>query len=1095
MIKDGKAVREEIQDFNEALCHVYKEVIDNCADNSHRQWSSPQTYIDIVVNDTSIEVVNDGKPIAIEKEDIDIPNEALKKIETLNLYRTQALFSHFRTGTNAENGETTDSIGQHGIGAKATIGVSRYVKIHHSDPDNQKQLTIEYKDRMSYIGEPVIKPYTKAKSFTSFYYEPDFSFFGLKKFSKNHIGIFHAMAYCLAYISGCKVTFNGDTLKIGSIKQLGEMFFGKRQSLLLTNDNGDEVLVMEQSLEEAEEHGLRFLSFVNGSYTRNGGNHVNYNANKICKTLADAYSQGLKEKDVKQFLILIVNYKIKGKLQWSGQTKAALTFPTTGLKRIDVEKKDMLKLKKWAVWGEIARFLEGKTNRDANKSIKTNKTYIGSLGKNGVDANKAGTKESKKCKIFLCEGLSAKTIIDSGAKYLGGSDYVGVLALQGKISNVMKMDRSEQTDKKFLQLIRQMIGLKMGCKYLEKKECDQLRYGQIIICCDEDYDGYHITALVYVCFKTEHPGLIEHGIVSFLETPVIRTTINKQIHRFFLRCDFDNWLKELTPSEKNQAVENCFFLKGIGSNDPDLDAKYIFKEKFFLGQLTFKKQRDLDLMEIFFGDGKDCVKQKKEFMAATFYNDEWIHLPKNGTMSFSEFVEYRLTGCVDEQIHRAIPYLDGLKESFKDILWTAFHHLKGWNKTDSFALDVAKHSSYSHGGGNICPTVTKLAGNIIGVNNITIFKGLGGFGNRYVSAEDHHGAAAGRYTSISLQPIIRKVFMEEDDAVLEYIEKDGEITSPEYYLPIIPWAFVNGCPSSPGNAYSTNFPPYNPEDLVVWIRHWVGESFETAPKGKPIELIPWFRGFRGTVEKYPNGWLTKGILIQNDKNTWTVDEIAAGAWGVKLQTVLETLADEKKIEKPRILNENKNTIRAIIQTKTDFDVEKSLKAVLEHRYPMTNITCIHSKSPVTTNNIEEHLDVYARRRYKGYQDRRKHMMNVLSKQLKIKEDKIKFIKYVLSGEIVFKKIKDREELIELLLKLGFVKDETEKDNWKHITSMTFLSCTQKGIDVLEKEKDKVEKEYTYYADNKPWKIWLDDLDAFMAEYPKYLKDNPMNEEN
>ena len=348
--------------------------------------------------------------------------------------------------------------------------------------------------------------------------------------------------------------------------------------------------------------------------------------------------------------------------------------------------------------------------------------------------------------------------------------------------------------------------------------------------------------------------------------------------------------------------------------------------------------------------------------------------------------------------------------------------------------------------------------------------------------------------------------MEDDDPILPYVAKEGVISSPEYFLPIIPWFLVNGCPSSPGNTYSTNFPPYNPEDLVKWIRNWIGTSFESTPKSPEISLKPWFRGFRGTIEKYDNGWLAKGILKQEDENTWVVDEIAAGEWGVTLQELLEKLADEKKIEKPRIMNENKNTIRAIITTKTKFDVEKALKRVLEHRYPLTNVTIIHEKAPITKDGIEEHLDAYARIRYKGYQDRRKYKIDYFMKQLKLKQDKIKFIQLVLDGTINFKKIKDKKHLVSILLDNGFTQDDQvsskEEDGddedkfddsqWRHITAMTMISCTQKGIDKLEKEKAAVEKQYLYYKDNKPWQIWLHDLDAFLVEYPKYLEDNLMN---
>lgn len=1110
VVQDGQIVKEKVEDFNEALIHPYKEVIDNAADNIAREWSTPQSYIKITVTKEYVEVTNDGKPIPVIKEEVELPNEITKKKETHTMYRTQALFNFFRTGTNATNDANDSKIGTNGIGMKAVLGVSSYAKIHHGDPDSGQQLTIEYKDGMTKIGEPKVKAYSGKKSFTTIHYVPDWKWYGLTEFSENHIGIMHALAKGLAYITGLKVTFNDEVIKIPNIKALGEAFFGSRQSMLLKTDTGDEVLVMEQSLEEMEaqgKEGYRHLSFVNKSYTRNGGIHVSYNANKIGKAMAEAFGAPLKPDDAKKFFIYIVNYTIKGDLKWSGQTKAALNATEKGnpLKRVNVEKKDMMKCKKWNVWNEITTFVEGKTNRDANKGVKGTSAYIGSLGKEGFDANYAGKKQKGKCVLYLTEGLSAKSLIDAGAKYRGGSDYVGVLALRGKISNVMKMaDRSKQTDKKFLKLIRLMIGLKMGCKYLKEEEISTLRYGQICIAADKDHDGTHIRSILYSFFYQEHPGLLENGILSFLETPVIKTVLGKTVHRFFLKDDFDQWLKTLSDSQKNQAIKNRKFIKGLGGNNATDDSKFIFDTDYFVGQLTFKKQKDKDAIEVFFGKGKEKTKQKKDFMLTNFYGGkEHIHLPKSGTMTFSEFILHNFCPAIHEQILRAIPSCyDGLIESKRQILYVAFKHLKHLTKTVQFSTSVPTFSQYDHGEQNLAPTVIKMTQNIIGRNNIVVFKGDGIFGNRFQPPEDMNGAAAPRYTAVELQDIISVIFRAIDNDILEYEEKEGEISSPKYFLPIIPWFLVNGL-SAPANTWSTTIPAYNPKDLVQWIRNWISVSFKDTPSFEEVKLVPWYRGFRGTIEESDNGFVSKGILTKIDDDCYHVDEIAANCWGIDLKEILEKLADEKLIDKPRILNEDTNTIRAEIQIKSKFNIEKALSSVLEHKFPTSNVTTIWDTRPMIST-VDEHLEEYCKRRYRGYQDRRKFQITDLTHQLKIKEDKIRYIKMVLVGEINFKKIKDRAELIKILKGKGFtafgegeedevvVDDDKPSKQWGHITTMTLLTCTQKGIDRLEEEKEKVRERHRYYSENKPWKIWLDELDEFLVEYEKYLKDNPMN---
>ena len=72
---------------------------------------------------------------------------------------------------------------------------------------------------------------------------------------------------------------------------------------------------------------------------------------------------------------------------------------------------------------------------------------------------------------------------------------------------------------------------------MTKEEISTLRYGQICIAADKDNDGTHIRSICYAFFYQEHPGLIENGILSFLETPVIKTVLGKIIHRFFLKED------------------------------------------------------------------------------------------------------------------------------------------------------------------------------------------------------------------------------------------------------------------------------------------------------------------------------------------------------------------------------------------------------------------------------------------------------------------------------------------------------------------------------------------------------------------------------
>ena len=60
------------------------------------------------------------------------------------------------------------------------------------------------------------------------------------------------------------------------------------------------------------------------------------------------------------------------------------------------------------------------------------------------------------------------------------------------------------------------------------------------------------------------------------------------------------------------------------------------------------------------------------------------------------------------------------------------------------------------------------------------------------------------------------MFPELDDQVLIYLNDDGTMVEPEYYVPIIPFALVNGI-SGIGTGFSCNIPAFNPLDLIRYL--------------------------------------------------------------------------------------------------------------------------------------------------------------------------------------------------------------------------------------------------------------------------------------
>lgn len=79
---------------------------------------------------------------------------------------------------------------------------------------------------------------------------------------------------------------------------------------------------------------------------------------------------------------------------------------------------------------------------------------------------------------------------------------------------------------------------------------------------------------------------------------------------------------------------------------------------------------------------------------------------------------------------------------------------------------------------------------------------IGQFGTRNLGGKD---SASARYIHTNLNPITRYIFPEPDDHVLKYVEDDGQMVEPEWYLPILPMILVNGGDGI-GTGWSSNVP-------------------------------------------------------------------------------------------------------------------------------------------------------------------------------------------------------------------------------------------------------------------------------------------------
>ena len=87
----------------------------------------------------------------------------------------------------------------------------------------------------------------------------------------------------------------------------------------------------------------------------------------------------------------------------------------------------------------------------------------------------------------------------------------------------------------------------------------------------------------------------------------------------------------------------------------------------------------------------------------------------------------------------------------------------------------------------------------------------GQFGTRLMGGKD---AASARYIYSRLDPMARALFHEADDALLDYLNEEGQVIEPKWYVPLIPTVLVNGAEGS-ARAGRRSCPTTTP---ATWLR-------------------------------------------------------------------------------------------------------------------------------------------------------------------------------------------------------------------------------------------------------------------------------------
>jgi len=199
--------------------------------------------------------------------------------------------------------------------------------------------------------------------------------------------------------------------------------------------------------------------------------------------------------------------------------------------------------------------------------------------------------ESDAGELFLVEGLSACGSILSARDYKKHA----VMPLKGKSMNVVKSTHEAMLkNKEFSNLIK-ALGLGVRHSPDDPLDLSGLKYSKVIIGCDADDDGQHITALLLGFFVSYYPELIQQGFIYVVEAPLYKITTKKKI--------FPAWswaeVQKISAQYPNSAIQRY---KGLGEMNPDAIYAYLLDpsiRKLIKIELDPDNQKIKKLLDLF----------------------------------------------------------------------------------------------------------------------------------------------------------------------------------------------------------------------------------------------------------------------------------------------------------------------------------------------------------------------------------------------------------------------------------------------------------------------------------------------------------------
>jgi DNA gyrase subunit B len=363
-------------------------------------------------------------------------------------------------------------------------------------------------------------------------------------------------------------------------------------------------------------------SYVNNINTHEGGTHLAGFRRALTRTLKSyAEKQGMLSKlkfdisgdDFREGLTAVISVKVQ-EPQFEGQTKTKLGNSEV-MGAVDGAVSDMLtnylEENPRSAKAIVQKVILAATARHAARKARELVQRKGAFSGTGLPGklSDCSERDPEKCELFLVEGDSA----GGTAKQGRDRNFQAILPLRGKILNVEKAMEHKIFDNEEIRNIFTGLGVSKGTSEDQRAlNLDKLRYHKVVIMCDADVDGSHITTLILTFFFRHMKELIEQGYVYIASPPLYLVKKGKEERYAWSEEERLEFIKDIAGEGKESTV-NVQRYKGLGEMNAEQLWSTTMNPAFrTLKQVTIDSAAEADrIFSMLMGDD---VPPRREFI-------------------------------------------------------------------------------------------------------------------------------------------------------------------------------------------------------------------------------------------------------------------------------------------------------------------------------------------------------------------------------------------------------------------------------------------------------------------------------------------------